>query len=85
MSHKHEKTLEHLYQHPIAMNIKWNDVVHMFEALGGRVEPSHGGREKVFLNGKEMTFHVPHSRTLDSKDEVMQVRHFLTSCGVEPK
>jgi hypothetical protein len=82
MSHKHENTLAHIFQHPIAMNVKWNEVVRLFESLGGSVEPAHGGRQTVHLNGKQMTFHVPHGKTIDSKDEMMQVRHFLESCGV---
>lgn len=85
MSHKPEKTLQQLFAHPIAMNVKWKDVVHLFESLGAEVEATHAGREKVKLNGHEHTFHVPHTKTLDSKDEVMQIRHFLEACGVSPK
>lgn len=81
MSHA-EKTLAHVFQHPISMNLKWGELVKLFEHLGGRVEPAHGGRETVHLNGKQMTFHVPHGPTIESKDEIMQVRHFLESCGV---
>lgn len=85
MSHKPEKTLKQLFGHPIAMNVKWRDVIHLFESLGAELEATHGGREKVKLNGQEHTFHVPHSKTLDSKDEVMQIRHFLEACGVTPE
>jgi len=84
MSNRHQRTLEALFAHPIAMNIKWADVEHMITSLGGTVEPAHGGREKVKLNGQERTFHIPHSRTLDSKDEVVQLRHFLESAGARP-
>lgn len=82
MSHNHERTLAQVFQHPIAMNVKWNEIVHLFQSLGGTVESAHGGREKVKLNNQEMTFHVPHSRTLDSKEEMMAVRHFLERCGI---
>jgi hypothetical protein len=85
MSHSHKHTLEALFAHPIAMNIKWNEVQHLITSLGGTVEPSHGGREKLCLNGQERTFHVPHGRTLDSKDEVMQLRHFLEAAGAKPQ
>lgn len=84
MSHKHEHTLAHIFQHPIAMNVKWSEVVHLVESLGGSVEPAHGGRQTAHLNGKQTTFHVPHGHTISSKDEMMQVRHFLESCGVKP-
>jgi hypothetical protein len=81
MSH-HEKTLASIFQHPIAMNLKWHDVVKLVEHLGGKVEPAHGGRETIHLKDKQMTFHVPHGKAIDSKDEMMQIRHFLESCGV---
>lgn len=85
MSHNHESTLRQIFSHPIPMNIKWKDVVHMFQSLGGTVEPAHGGRETFHLNGKQMTFHVPHDKAIDSKDEVVQIKHFLESCGVKPE
>jgi hypothetical protein len=83
MSH-HQRTLEHIFAHPVSTNIRWNDVVHLVQHLGGLVEPAHGGREKVTLNGVERTFHVPHSKSIESKDEVVQLRHFLESAGVKP-
>lgn len=84
MSHDHTRTLRQIFAHPVSMNIKWKDVVHMFEALGGRVEPAHGGRETVHLNGRQMTFHVPHGKAIDSKDEVVQIKKFLDSAGIGP-
>lgn len=83
MSHKAEHTLKQLFGHPINMNIHWKDVTHMFESLGADVQVVHGGREKVKLNGQEHTFHIPHGKMIDSKDEVMAIRRFLESCGVE--
>ncbi|MDX9910306.1 MAG: hypothetical protein RBS39_00600 [Phycisphaerales bacterium] len=83
MSHKPERTLDALFAHPIPMNIHWNDVTHLLTHLGAEVEVVQGGREKVRLNGQERTFHIPHSRVLDSKDEVVALRHFLESCGVK--
>ena len=85
MSHKPEKTLKQLFAHPIAMNLKWKDVIHLFESLGAELEQTHGGREKIKLNGHEHTFSVPHTKTLDSKDQLMQIRHFLEECGVTPE
>ncbi len=85
MSHKHAKTLERLFAHPIAMNLHWGDVVKLFEAVGATTEFVHGGRQKFTLQGKDHTFHIPHSGVLDSKDEVMQIRHFLEGCGVTPE
>ena len=79
----HQRTLEQLFGHPISMNIRWKDVVHLLESLGADVSVVHG-RQKVALNGHEATFRIPHGKTLDSKDEVVQVRHFLERAGVTP-
>ncbi|NNF42399.1 MAG: type II toxin-antitoxin system HicA family toxin [Phycisphaerales bacterium] len=84
MSHRNQRTLEHLFQHPIAVNIKWSDIVRMFESFGADVEELHGVRERVKLNGVEETFRIPHGKTLNLKDEVMQIRHFLERAGVTP-
>lgn len=84
MSHNAQRTLSEIFSHPINMNIHWKDVVHLFESLGGEVEVVHGGREKVKLNDHEFTFHIPHGKTIGSRDEVMQIRHFLEQAGMGP-
>lgn len=84
MSHSHQHTLAALFAHPIAMNVKWIEVEHLIASLGGTVESSQNGRAKLSLNGQHGTFHVPHSHTLDDKDEVMKLRHFLEAAGASP-
>lgn len=84
MSSKHRRTLEQVFAHPLCMNLKWSDVVKMLESLGASVEVVHGGREKVILNGLEETFHIPHGKTLNSRDELMQLRHYLERAGFAP-
>lgn len=83
--HKHLTTLKSIFAHPISMNVHWKDVVHLLESLGAEVEVVHGGREKVKLRGQEHTFHIPHSRVIESKDEIVQIRHFLERCEVTPE
>jgi hypothetical protein len=83
MSHKPDRTLRQVFQHPIAVNIKWRDIVHLLESLGAEVE-TIGGHESVRLNGEEQTFRIPHGKTLDNKDHVVQIRHFLERAGVKP-
>lgn len=84
MSHNHENTLRQIFAHPVSMNIKWKDVEHLIESLGGKAEPSQGGRERFVLNGQDRVFHVPHSKQIESRDEVVQLRHFLEAAGVTP-
>lgn len=82
MSRKPDHVLRQIFSHPIPMNIKWRDVTHMFESLGAELHVVHGGREKIRLNGKEHTFHIPHGNVIDSKDEVVGIKHFLESAGI---
>lgn len=84
MSQKPEAVLRQIFGHPLPMNLRWRDVVHMFESLGAELEVVHGGREKVRLNGREQTFHIPHGKMLDSRDEIVQIRRFLAEAGFEP-
>lgn len=85
MSHKHEHVLTRLFAHPMDMNIHWREVVHMFESMGATVDQTKHGQLKVKLNGKEQTFGVPHhGHSLDSRDEIQRIRHFLTDAGVAP-
>ncbi len=84
MSHKDERILEQLFHHPMNMNLKWMQVVHLFKSLGATVEIVHGGREKVALNGQEETFHIPHGKALGSKDQIVAIRHFLERAGYGP-
>lgn len=86
MSHHHnDRVLKQLFAHPVSMNVRWADVVHLVTSLGGSAEPAHGGgREKLKLNGQERTFHVPHGGSIESRDEVVALRHFFDAAGIRP-
>ncbi len=84
MSQKPDAVLKQIFSHPVPMNMKWRDVTHMLEAMGAELEVVHGGREKVRLRGREHTFHIPHGKVVDSKDEILQLRRFLTDVGITP-
>lgn len=82
MNHRHRKVLHALFDHPISSNIDYKEVVHLLEGLGAEVENKSGNRVGVRLNGHSAAFvHAHHSLP---KDEVVQIRHFLQTCGVDP-
>ena len=85
MRHKHEHTLEHLFAHPVNLNIDWKQVVHLFEALGAHVEETKHGRLKVTLGDEVGSFAIPRGHSIDSKDEVLAIRHFLEAAGAAPE
>ncbi|HEX4893818.1 MAG TPA: type II toxin-antitoxin system HicA family toxin [Hyphomicrobiaceae bacterium] len=82
MNHRHRKVLHALFAHPVSANINFKEVVHVLEELGAEVENKAGNRIGVTLNGHTAAFvHAQHDLP---KDEVAQIRKFLTSCGVDP-
>ena len=81
---KHRRALEEIFAHPISTNIDFWKVINLFEDLGAEVENTKSDRVKVKLNGVEYTFHRPHKKNIDSKDEVLAIRDFLKDAGVTP-
>ena len=82
MNHSHRKTLHALFAHPISANIDYKSVVHVLEDLGAEIENKSGNRIGVTLNGHTVALtHVAHDLP---KDEVVQIKKFLTSCGIDP-
>jgi len=66
------------------MNLHWRDVIHLLEALGAEIDQSKD-KMKVLLNGEERFMPGPrHSRTVNTKDEVVELRHLLEQAGFKP-
>jgi hypothetical protein len=83
MNHHHRVTLHALFAHPLSSNIDFKKVMHVFEELGAKVENSSGNRVKVSLNGHSAAF--THAQHALPKEEVVQLRKFLETCGVHAK
>ena len=82
MNHHHRKTLHALFGHPLSANISFKDVERMLLDLGATFEARSGDRTAVSLNGHTTLFRNAHHSI--PKEEVINIRHFLTACGVEP-
>ena len=83
MNHRHRKVLHGLFAHPVSANIDPKAVSAVLEELGAEVSHSGTGRLSVKLNGHAHAFHDTHHSF--SKDEVVEMRHFLTTAGVDPE
>ena len=82
MNHRHRKILQSLFAHPVSANIGFKEVVHVLEDLGAEIENKSGNRIGVRLNGHSAAFvHSHHDLPIE---EVVQIRKFLTTCGVDP-
>ncbi len=83
MNHRHRKTLHSIFAHPINNNLDFKAVVHVLEQLGAEVDNKSGNRIGVTLNGHTAAFtHVTHDLP---KEEVVQIRKFLETCGIDPE
>jgi len=82
MSHKHANLLRTIFQDSLSANIHWREVESLLGHLGATVEPSHGARFKVTLNGKSDFLHHPHHSSVCSRDLIKHLRDFLSSAGV---
>jgi hypothetical protein len=82
MSHKYEQLLHSIMHGPAGGNIHWREVESLLHHLGATVEPGHGARVRVLLNGVEGTLHRPHHSGTCDKSEIRHLRDFLASAGV---
>ncbi|MBR0673664.1 hypothetical protein [Neoroseomonas soli] len=82
MNHRHRKVLHAIFAHPVSANIDPRAVQAVFEELGAELAHNGSGRVGVKLNGHAHAFHD--SRHSLSKDEVVEIRNFLSQAGVDP-
>ena len=83
MNHRHRKVLHQIFAHPINPNIHFRDIETIFSELGAELGHSGTGRLKVELHGHKATFHAGEKNA--PKEEVIQIRKFLESCGIDPE
>jgi hypothetical protein len=78
LSGTHQKTYQHIFQHPMPHNLQWREVWSMLGAMPdtNAVEDDKGNL-KVTRNGQTLLLHRSRSKDLADKRELMQVRHFL--------
>jgi hypothetical protein len=82
MSHKHANLLRTIFQDSHIANIHWREVESLLNHLGAYVEPSHGARFKVTLNGLTDFLHHPHHGTECTREHIKHLREFLLHAGV---
>ena len=82
MNRHHRVTLRALFAHPISANIDFNKVMHLLEDVGAEVDSRPKNRVAVKLQGQVGLFRNAHDPL--SKEEVIQVRKFIESCGITP-
>lgn len=82
MSHKHAHLLRSIFHDPPSANIHWREVESLLNHLGAELEPAHGARFRVRLNGVETFLHHPHNSNTCARNDIKQFREFLGHAGV---
>jgi len=82
MGQKYTRMLHAILEEPVSGNIHWREVESLLHHLGARIEPGHGARLKVVLNGVEGTLHHPHHSGVCSKQDLRYLREYLVSAGI---
>lgn len=84
MGHKHQHILDAIFTNPLSGNIHWRDIESLLRHLGGVIEPAHGARLRITLNGVQGTLHRPHHSGVCEKHDIRHLREFLVQAGVGP-
>lgn len=81
----HQLTLlRAIFQEPVSGNIHWREIESLLRHLGAAIDPVRGARFKVVLNHVEGVLHHPHQSGVCSKQDIKQLRDYLTQAGVSP-
>ncbi len=83
ISGRHKDTLRQVFAHPLSHNVEWRAVIALLKEVA-TVEEHHDGHIEVKASGEAFVFTRPHQKDLDP-DDLVTVRHLLTSLGYEPE
>lgn len=82
---RHINLLWAIFQDPVSANIHWREVDSLLHHLGATLEPTHGARFRVVLNGMEVILHHPHHSNVFTKNDIKKLRDYLSNAGVTPE
>jgi hypothetical protein len=82
LSTREGRTLERIYQHPMAHNLELRDVMALFRTIGA-ADPQHNGQIRLRAGEEALTLERPHSKDM-STDEVILIRNLLDGAGWKP-
>jgi HicA toxin of bacterial toxin-antitoxin, len=81
---RHSNLLNAIFQEPVSANMHWREIESLLHHLGATIEPSHGARFRVVLNGVEFVLHHPHHGNEFTKQDIKQLRGHLAQAGISP-
>jgi HicA toxin of bacterial toxin-antitoxin, len=85
MNKKQMQTLIAIFTVLIPTNIKWKEIISLFDAFGATISQGRGSRVRILLNGIKAVFHEPHPRKETDRGAVKSVREFFEKAGISPE
>lgn len=80
MNRHHTRVLQAIFEHPIARNLEWPDVVSLVRHLGSVTE-RHDGKYEFQIGNVRAVFTKPHDKDVDAAG-IVELRRFLSDAGV---
>ena len=84
LNKKHRKTLEAIFSTQIPATLQWRRIEVLFKALGATKKERAGSGVVFQLNGKKVTFHIPHPQKEVHRYQIRRARNFLQEVGITP-
>lgn len=82
LNDRHTHTLGRIFQHPISHNLEWRNVIALIGHLG-TVKEQGNGHLAFTVNDITQVFHRSPGKDVSEIQEVLDLRHFLESAGVD--
>lgn len=76
-------TLDAVFQHPLAHNLEWREVIALIDSIGAVTE-KHDGEFLLEAGNQRLSVKRPHGKDIEGPD-VIELRHFLTRAGWSPE
>lgn len=84
MNARQTRTLAAIFAHPTPVNIRWNEIISLIEAIGDVDEKRSGSRVAFTVNGLTLITHKPHPSSEVGRASVRDIRDFLKGAGIIP-
>jgi hypothetical protein len=85
MNNRHRDTLEAIFTHPTPNNIRWDDAVSLFKALGATIARlREGSRVAILTATRTGIYHRPHLGSTIGRATVRDMMRQLREEGIGP-
>jgi len=81
LNEHHARTLREIFEHPVARNLEWPDVLSLMEHLGS-VQQRHDGKYQIQIGTAQTIIERPHHKDFELT-ELLRLRTFLKQAGFD--